>query len=130
MSKLSNLTRGEARQKLILFLKLRKGKPISEKTVSDFEKLVNEIACYNFKHYDTLEIYQEDWDKKMAAQSAIKHIKSGFIRWWNGGFSKLSDITDFGHYIDDTYKAKINGEFKVINVKDYYALKYIFFGEL
>jgi len=132
MSKLSNLTRMEVVNRLVLFLKLRNGKPITKKTVSDFEKLVYEIARHNFKHYDSLEIYQDDWDKKMAAHCAIKYIKSGseFIRWGKGGFSKISDITDFGHYIDNTYKAKINGEFKVITLNDYYVLKYIFFGEL
>jgi len=130
MSKELNLTRREAQKKLILFLKLRKGKPISEKTILDFEKLTARLYYDNFKSSNTLEINRIDYEKHRGAEEAIKSIKSGFIQWENSGFSKITDITDFGHYIDDTYKAKINGEFKVINVKDYYALKYIFFGEL
>jgi hypothetical protein len=128
MAKQLELSRFEVNQRLLLFLKLRKGKTINEQTVKDFDKLLDKM-WFNFKCHDDETIskyWLEDYQIKF---SALKAIRSGFIKWKGGGNSKLTDIDDFSFYQDQKYRAKIKGELKEISEYDFLTLQYVVFGE-
>jgi hypothetical protein len=126
--KQKEFTRSEAMQRLTLFLKLRKGKGITEKTIKDFEKLINGMWS-NFKSHESIAISQYIEDDYTHRSDALKSIRNRFIQFENGGNAKLSDIQNFSYYKDKTYKAKINDELVVISKNDFAILQYIFFGE-
>lgn len=128
MSKELELSRWEANQRLLLFLKLRKGKEISEKTISDFKKLMDKMWS-NFKDHNdnTISEYREkDNEIKFLA---LKAIRCGFIKLEGGGNSKLTDIDDFSYYKDGKHRAKIKGELREISERDFTTLQYVVFGE-
>ena len=128
MSKKLKLSRWEAERRLLLFLKLRKGKEISEKTISDFEKLLDKM-WHNFKDYNENTISEYGEKDNQMKFLALKAIRCGFIKWEEGGNARLTDIDDFGYFNDDKYRAKIKGELIEISESDYTTLKYVFFGE-
>jgi hypothetical protein len=128
MAKQLHLSRYEVNQRLLLFLKLRKGKTINEQTVKDFDKLLDKMWS-NFKCHDDETIskyWLEDYKIKF---SALKAIRCGFIKWQGGGNSKLTDIDDFSFYKDEKYRAKIKGELREISEHDFVTLQYVIFGE-
>jgi hypothetical protein len=116
MSEKLELSNWDAQKRLLLFLKLRKGKSISEKTISDFSELLNTISKNREKNNEMKFL-------------ALKAIKCGFINFETGGNYRLTDIDSFSLYQDDKYKVKIKGELKEITTKDFVILEYIFFGE-
>lgn len=126
--KQNEFTKHEAMQRLSLFLKLRKGKEITEKTIKDFENLTSKMWD-NFKSHNSIAISQYMEDDYNHRSDALKSIRNGFIKFENGGNAKLSDIQNFSYYKDKTYKAKINDELVVISENDFTILQYIFFGE-
>lgn len=128
MSKKLELSRWEAERRLLLFLKLRKGKEISEKTISDFEKLLYKM-WFNFKNYNenTISEYREK-DNEMRFL-AFKAIRCGFIEWEAGGNCKITDIDNFSYYKDGKYRAEIKGKLIEISELDFVVLQYIIFGE-
>ena len=128
MAKQLELSRWDAVRRLRLFLKLRKGKTITELTVNDFEKLMEKM-CYNFKGHED-KILSEWREKEYDYQRlAFKAIRCQFIELDKGGIYRLSDISNFSFYKDGKYRATINGELKEISERDYFVLKYITLGE-
>ena len=128
MSKKLELKEWEARQRLLLFLKLRKGKEISEKTISDFEELMGKMWS-NFKDHNTNVISEYREKDNEIKFLALKAIRCGFIKWEGGGNSKLTDIDNFSYYKDEKHRAEIKGELREISERDFVTLQYVFFGE-
>jgi hypothetical protein len=128
MSEKLELSNWDAQKRLLLFLKLRKGKSISEKTISDFSELLNRM-WHNFKDFDENTISKNREKNNEMKFLALKAIKCGFINFETGGNYRLTDIDSFSLYQDDKYKVKIKGELKEITTKDFVILEYIFFGE-
>ena len=128
MSKELELSRWEANQRLLLFLKLRKGKEISEKTISDFKKLMDKMWS-NFKNHNDNTISESREKDNEIKFLALKAIRCGFIKWEGGGNCKLTDIDDFSYYKDEKYRAKIKGELREISERDFVTLQYVVFGE-
>ena len=128
MSKELKLSRWGAEERLLLFLKLRKGKEISEKTISDFGKLLDKM-WKNFKDCDDIAIPEYRDKDNQIKFLALKAIRCGFIKWEGGGNARLTDIDDFSYYKDDKHRAKIKGELREISERDFATLEYVFFGE-
>ena len=128
MSKQLELSRWEATQRLLLFLKLRKGKTITDKTVKDFDKLMAKMYA-NFKdHDDNIISYWREKDYE-AQRLALKAIRAGFLSLEKGGNYRLSDVDEFAFYNDKKHRVKIKGEQVEITEHDYKVLRYIFLGE-
>ena len=128
MAKELELSRWEATQRLSLFLKLRKGKTITQQTVKDFDKLMDKMYR-NFKDYedDTISALREkDFENKGLA---LKAIRCQFMKFEGGGNCRLSDIDNFSLYKDQKYRATIKGELREISERDFNVLQYIVFGE-
>lgn len=118
----------EARQKMKLFLKLRKGKEVTDKTVKDFEKLIEKLY-YNFKDHDdnTISEYRgKDYEMQRLALDAIR---CQFMKWEAGGNCRLADIDNFSLYKDEKYRVTIKGEQREISERDFGVLQYIVFGK-
>ena len=129
MSKELKLSQFGAIKRLSLFLKLRKGKTISEQTVNDFESLTHGMMFANFKNCDDFVIsLWEKLDNECIAL-ALKAIRSQFIQWEGGGNCRLSDIDSFGLYQDDKCRATIKGNLREITRRDHNVLKYVVFGQ-
>lgn len=128
MSKQLKLSRWEAQERLLLFLKLRKGKTITEKTVNDLSKLLSRLYD-NFKSHDADTIYKSTQDDYKAKELALKAIRCQFMEFEKGGNCRLSDIDSFSLYVDDKYKVSIKGQLIEITTRDYWVLSYVFFGE-
>jgi len=128
MSKELKLSKWDAQDRLLLFLKLRKGKEISDKTISDFNNLLRRIQS-NFKCYDDYAVPEYRKKDDDARFLALKTIRCGFIKWEFGGNCKLTDIDEFSYYKDGKYRAKIKGEPKEISERDFITLQYVIFGE-
>lgn len=128
MAKELELSRYEANKRLLLFLKLRKGKVISDKTISDFYNLLNKMWS-NFKDHNDNTISEYREKENEIKFSALKTIRCGFIKWESGGNSKLTDIDNFSYYKDLKYRAKIKGELIEISERDFITLQYVVFGE-
>lgn len=128
MAKELELSSWEAQRRLSLFLKLRKGKTITQQTIKDFEELIDKIYS-NFKNHEDIII--SNWREKDLENQrlALKSIRCQFMKWENGGNCRLSDIDKFGYYKDGKHGATIKGEFKEITERDYNILQYIVFGE-
>lgn len=128
MSKELKLSRGEATQRMLLFLKLRKGKTITDQTVKDFDKLLDKMYA-NLKDHDDNII--SDWREKdyETQRLALKAIRCQFMKWEGGGNCRLSDIDNFSLYKDEKYRATIKGEQREITERDFMVLQYIVFGE-
>ena len=122
------LLKGEAEKRLLLFLKLRKGKVISENTIVDFQKLIYKLS-FNFKDHDEIAISRYRYVIKTVIHTALLSVKNGFVKLENGGVLKITEIEDFGYYNDEKYRVKVKGELKEISEKDFITLKYIIFGE-
>ena len=129
MTKTIELSDWAARNRLLLFLKLRKGKNISEKTILDFAELLNKM-WHNFKDYDENIISKNRQEDNEMKYLALKAIKCGFINFKSGGNYRLTDIDSFSFYQDNKYKAKIKGELKEITKQDFIILQYAFYGEI
>jgi|JI10StandDraft_1071094.scaffolds.fasta_scaffold1261167_2 hypothetical protein len=128
MSKELELSRWEAVKRLSLFLKLRKGKEISEKTISDFENLIEKMH-HNFKTHNYEAISPYNYKDNQIKFLALKALRFGFIKWESGGNCKLKDIDNFCYYEDKKYRANIKGELKEISERDFATLQYVVFGE-
>lgn len=128
MSKELELSRIGAQNRLLLFLKLRKGNVISDKTISDFEILLRKMYS-NFKSFNANTISNSEEANNEIILLALKSIRCGHIKWEDGGNSKLSDIDSFSYYKDGKYRAKIKGELMEISERDFKTLQYIVFGE-
>lgn len=128
MAKELELSRWGATQRLSLFLKLRKGKTITQQTVNDFDKLMDKMYK-NFKDHedDTISAWREkDFENKGLA---LKAIRCQFMKWDGGGNCRLSYIDNFSLYKDEKYRATIKGELREITERDFNVLQYIVFGE-
>lgn len=128
MAKELELSKWEAKRRLSLFLKLRKGKTITEKTVKDFDKLLDKMYM-NFKDHEDgtiSEWLEKDFESKGLA---LKAIRCQFMKFEWGGNCRLSDIDNFSLYKDEKYRATIKGELREISQRDFYVLQYIVFGE-
>jgi hypothetical protein len=128
MSKKLELTKWQAQDRLALFLKLRKGKEITQKTVIDFQKLVGNM-WNNFKSYNDKTISEYSEQDNNCKSLALKAIRCGFMKFQSGGNCRLIDIKDFSYYKDGKYRADINGTIREITEQDFIVLQYIFFGE-
>ena len=127
MKKELNLSRWEAQQRILLFLKLRKGKVINDKTVKDLGVLIGKIN-QNFKHYETREMRTSTIEDYEAKEKALLVLKTGFIKFENGGYFRVSDIENFSYYTDGKYRAKIKGELKEISENDNIVLEYVLYN--
>ena len=128
MSKQLELSRWEAKQRLLLFLKLRKGKTITDQTLKDFEKLTEKMDD-NFKAHNANVIYKNTEDDYEAQGLALKAIRCQFMEFEKGGNCRLSDIDSFSLYVDNKYKVSIKGQLREITTRDYAVLGYVFLGE-
>lgn len=118
----------EARSRVLLFLKLRRGKTITEQTVKDFEKLLRRM-WRNFKDHD--ESAYPAWRVKdnEAIHLALKAVRCQMMKWENGGNCRIKDIDNFSLYVDEKYRAVIKSVPREITERDFDVLKYVFFGE-
>lgn len=128
MSKQLELSRWGAKQRLLLFLKLRKGKTITDQTLKDFEKLTDKLDA-NFKAHNAKTIWQSTIDDYEAQGLALKAIRRQFMEFEKGGNCRLPDIDSFSLYVDNKYKVSIKGQLSEITTRDYCVLSYVFFGE-
>jgi hypothetical protein len=128
MSKKLELSSYEAEKRLLLFLKLRKGKSITEGTIKDFQSLINKLWG-NFKDHDSQIIGKWQINQNKEKDLALRAIRCQFMKWENGGNCRLVDIEEFSFYKDQKYRAKVKGELKEISEQDHNVLQYIFFGE-
>lgn len=125
MAKRLELSKHDAVDRLSLFLSRRKGKEITEQTVKDFGKLLEQMddnfksSVYNIIHPSKI---QENINKELAL-NAIKHQ---FIEFESGGNCRLSNIEDFSFYGDGKYKARIGKELREITERDFKVLRLIF----
>lgn len=128
MSKQLELSRWEAKKRLLLFLKLRKSKTITDQTLKDFEKLMDKMDD-NFKTHLEKTIWQSEIDDYNTQGLALKAIRCQFMEFENGGNCRLPDIDSFSLYMDDKYKVSIKGQLREITTRDFNVLSYVFFGE-
>ena len=125
MVKKLELSKYDAKERILLFLKLRKGKQITEKTVIDLNNLLDKLNA-NFKDYEDniISNYREKANNNKI--KAYESMKSGFIKWEGGGNCRLTDIDNFSTYNDGTQKVCIKGVLRNISENDYFTLDYIF----
>lgn len=128
MSKELKLLRWEAQERILLFLKRRKGKTITEKTVNDLSKLLSKLRD-NFKSHDEDTIYKSIRDDYNAKELALKAIRCQFMEFEKGGNCRLSDIDNFSLYVDDKHRVSIKGQSREITTLDYWVLSYVFLGK-
>ena len=128
MSKELKLSRWEAQERILLFLKRRKGKTITEKTVNDLSKLLLKLND-NFKSYGAHTIYESILDDYKAKELALKAIRCQFMEFEKGGNCRLSDIDNFSLYDDEKYRVSIKGQLREITTLDYWVLSYVFLGK-
>lgn len=115
-----------ALERLQLFLKLRKGKVITDKTEKDLSKLLNRMDD-NFKHHYTIAVYPSDFEIYKAKAKALEAIKSKFVMLDKGGSYRIFDIENFAFYEDRKYRASINGKLIEISEFDFRVITLIFY---
>lgn len=119
------ISRWDFKKRLLLFLKRRKGKEITEKMINDFETLFSNF--YNNIKGEDDKIVSEDFIKDYQyLNEAIYAFKSDFIKLDNGNTIRKNDIETFSYYKDGSYKAKINGDLIQISEKDFILFSYLF----
>lgn len=124
MSNNLQLDRWDAVNRLHLFLKLRKGKSVTDKTIKDFEKLTDKLYS-NFKSHDQDTISKYSQNENSVREKAIKALRSDFIVFEQGGIYKKSEISEFAFYQDKKHRAKINGVQVEITENDFKLLEYV-----
>ncbi len=122
--KTNKLDKWDFQKRILLFLKLRNGKEITKKTISDFDKLIDKHWS-NLKNSNSIEINKDDYKDHHIRLIAIKCLKSNFIKLEQGGAYKISDISNFSFYQDEKYRAEINGKVIEVSEDDFKLLNYI-----
>lgn len=125
MAKEQLLSSYDARNRLGLFLKLRKGKTITDQSIKDFTKLIESLWA-NFKDHDQKCVDEEDIIDHNIMSKAIKVLRSDFIKLDSGGVYLKNKITEFAYYKDQKYRAKIDGGKVEITKADFALLGYVF----
>lgn len=129
MQKQLELSSWDAGHRLLLFLKHRKGKVITDQTFKDFDKLLDKLRS-NFKHHDSVAISKGEQSRNEAIEMALDAIRAQFMCFEKGGNCRISDIDNFALYVDKKYKASIKGKLEEITHRDYCVLRFIFLGHL